>query len=195
MTKEEERLVKSVVDSWQISNNFTQGDKIKLVVAKGKDWDRYVEPPVEDVPFFHKFVYVNITDPNEENTMFEVTYVKQRENLFLYNITVIATTDGFIVQNESKGIVGYAGVDGVYKATAIGALPPGGGPPGSMTFFKIKKRIIVYYPYSYLLHPGIAMFLFGITLFVLGTTYKRVRRGGGARIKSKHIQKKGHSKL
>lgn len=186
--KEKEELIKSEIDSWQISSNLTQGDKVRLSVAQGEDWDRYVEPAVEDVPFPHKFVYVNITDPNGEDSMFEVTYTKYEAGFFLYNVRVVAS-NGFDAENSSQKIVGYARDTGLYTATATGAIPPGGGPPSSLTFFKVKEVILIKYPYSHLLYPGVAILLAGVALSILGAlTSKRVQHKRRTRVKSRYAK-------
>lgn len=174
--REEENLIKSETDTWQISNNFTQGEKVKLVVDKGVDWAQYLEGPVVDVPYNHKFVYVNITAPNGEAAMFEVAFAEYQGALALYHVKIVAS-NGFDADNSSRGIVGYVRETGLHTATVMGSLPPGGSPPAGLTFFTIEEIVFTNYPYSYLLYPGVATLLAGIVLSIIGKmTSKRVQR-------------------
>lgn len=174
--KEEENLIKSETDTWQISNNFTQGEKVKLVVDKGVDWVQYLEPPVVDVPYYHKFVYVNITAPNGEAAMFEVAFAEYKGVFALYHVKIVAS-NGFDADNSSRGIVGYVRETGLHTATVMGSLPPGGSPPTALTFFTIDEIVFTNYPYSYLFYPGVAALLAGVVLSIIGKmTSKRVQR-------------------
>lgn len=172
--KEREDLVKSETFSWQISSHFTQGDKVRLSVAPGQDWRSFKEPPVEDVPFPHKFVFINITDPNGKDSFFEVVYAEYEGYFSLYDVRLVAG-NGFDAQNSSSGIVGYARDTGIYNATVWGTLPPGGGPP-TLTFSKMEELLIVTYPYSFLLYPGVVVLVVGAILSVLGARSPRHAR-------------------
>lgn len=174
--REEENLIKSETDTWQISNNFTQGEKVKLVVKKGIDWTQNLEPPVMDVPYPHKFVYVNITAPSGEASTFEAAFISYQRIFALYQVKIVFS-NGFDADKSSQGIVGYVRETGLYNATVIGFVPPGGSPPAGLTFVTIEEVVFMNYPYSYLLYPGVATSLAGIVLSIMGKmTSRRVRR-------------------
>jgi len=172
--KETDELVNTEIDSWQISAEFTQGDKVRLSVTPGEDWDKYIEPPVVDVPVNHKFIFINITDPSGKDTFIELAYAKYQDQLGLYHVRVVAS-NGFDVQNDSQKIVGYAGETGLHTATIWGSLPPGGKPASALALFKVKQNSIINYPHSHLLYPGVAMLIAGAVLSGLGARISRAK--------------------
>lgn len=183
---EKEEFIKTEANSYQISINLIQGDKVRLTIAQGIDWVKLLEPQYEGLPFPHKFVYVNITDPNGEDSMFEVTYIKYQDDFFLYNISVVASRGGFEAENSSRKIVGYVRVTGLYTAAVTGAFPALDSPPSALTFFNVYEEVTTDYPYSHLLYPGIAILGVSVVLSTLGakTSKQQVRRKRRGRVRA-----------
>lgn len=180
--------VKKEVNKWQISTEFTEGDKAKLVIDYPPDWVNFLEPEVVDVPYSHKFVYVNVTDPHGNESTFEIAYAKPQgyTYLFVYKITLISTngfTENDLLSGIEKTVAGEVTLTGRYTATLVAALPPGGSPPTSLTFLKEKEVTTTEYEYTNILTPGIAVFSLGAILCFWGAknskrrvSHKRVRK-------------------
>lgn len=179
------KIVESEVNTTQISSNFTAGDRVKLIIAPNSEWSRFVEPDL------HKYVWVNITDRYGNTTFYEITYAKLPGSyqIAMYNVTLM-TADGFGSQDEEppnkEGIVGKAIYTGEYTAEVWGIFPPGGGLPGSLTFFKEEVTFTTEYPYSGYFYPAIVMVPVGVFLAIWGAkTSKRkvpVKRKTRARL-------------
>lgn len=180
--------VKKEVNKWQISTEFTEGDKAKLVIKQPPDWVDFLEPEVEDVPYSHKFVYVNVTDPHGNESTFEIAFAKPPGYyyLYVYKVTLISP-NGFseddLLAGIEKTVAGEVMYTGQYTATLVAALPPGGSPPSSLAFLKEKEVITTEYEYTNnFLYSGIAVFSLGVILCFWGAktskrrvSYKRIR--------------------
>lgn len=152
------------VDATRILSNFTQGDKVKLVVSPNSEWIKFLEPD------FRKYVWVNITDPHGNVSWYEITYAKPREStrLLVYNVTLMSS-NGFGSQEDlqkGKEIIGKAKYTGEYVAEVWATLPGPLDPPGSLAFMKEKITITTEYPYSGYLYPALVMLFIGVVLSV-----------------------------
>lgn len=165
-------IIKTDVNVWQISSSLTEGDKVKLVVFWGADWLDFLRPPTLEMPFYHKFVYVNITDPYGVESQFEVTYMatERRDTLYIYNVSLESPSNGLSEQDidisERQNIVGKVLYSGPYNATVVGYSPPGGGPPSVLTFSREEATFLIEYPFSNLLYPGVVVFASGVILSI-----------------------------
>lgn len=172
--------IKTESNAWLISSNFTEGDKIALIIYPASDWYQFMEPEIPEVPFIHKFVYVNITDPHGNEATFEITFVRQpaSSSLFVYNVS-LPIPNGIEIQadeNLHSRIMGKVMHTGQYIAKVVGALPPGGSPPLELTLLKEEELIvtIIEQPYVQYLYPAIVIFFTGIVLsFWSVKTHKR----------------------
>ena len=165
--------VKDVVNKLQISENFTAGDKIQLIVSPNSEWVNFgLDVPTDDVPYPAKYVYVNITDPQGGVSMYEIAYVTGpgAYGLSIYQIRVLSQ-GGFSPQSSNdpetnRTIVGQILYTGSYLAEIVGIFPGGGPPPGYLTFLKETTNIDTAYPYRDYLYPALAMLLLGILLSI-----------------------------
>lgn len=164
-----------VSNSWNISRNFSEGDLIKLEITPPMDWGEYTEPPTSDIPFYYKPVFINITDPLQNETEILCYFVKIQENtpLVLYNVTVTETHGLSNVHYEiglygkNPGIVATTTLNGNYTAYIAGGLP-GGSEPFRMRFLKGEKVSYQKYPYGELFYPSIATLFASAFLLYLG---------------------------
>ena len=160
--------IKTESNAWLVSSNFTEGDKIALAVYPASDWYQFMEPAIPDVPFIHKFVFVNITDPHGNEATFEITYVREvgSSSLFVYNVS-LPIPNGIGIQadeNLQSRIMGKVMYTGQYVAKVVGGLPPGGSPPLELTLLKENELIVIEHPYVQYLYPAIVVFFMGIVL-------------------------------
>jgi hypothetical protein len=167
------------VNKWQISSNLTEGEKVKLVVSPASDWTK--EPAIPDVPFPHKFVWVNLTDPFGSSSAFEMVFAAPKEPTLLYVFeTKLLSSNGFNTNATelafAEAIVGIPSDTGQYTASVVGALPTGGSPPTALTFLKEKKTVTTEYEhFDYLLYPAIPMLSIGAFLSLWGARASKHR--------------------
>lgn len=166
-------MVKTEVDSQLISSDFTEGDRVRLVVSPTSEWRYFLEPG------YFKYVWVNITDPHGNRIWYEITYTTAGgSSLSLYNVTIMSS-DGFGSQGEEAkkeaAIIWKARYTGEYMTEVWGILPPGGGPPSSLTLLKENVTVSVEYPYARYFYPAIGIFLIGIVLSVFGAKTSKLK--------------------
>lgn len=167
------------VNKWQISSNLTEGEKVKLVVAPASDWTK--ESAIPEVPYPHKFVWVNLTDPYGSSSAFEMVFAAPQDPTLLYVYkTELLSSNGFSTNATelafAEAIVGIPSDTGQYTASIVGSLPQGGSPPTALTFLKEKKTVTTEYEhFDYLLIPGIPMLSVGAFLFLWGARASKRR--------------------
>jgi len=175
------------IGEFKISAYFKKGDLFDVYISPGLHWNKYIEPPVEDVPYSHLFLVFNITDPNGNNTWFELAFVPSENLMSLYNVKVYSVGSGLQVENV-KEIRCRALVEGNFTAEIWGFIPRWPEDPPSV--FQLRKlNIEIERPYQNLLIPGAVLSTLGIVLFVLerrkAQKSKRFRRRKLSKIRSK----------
>lgn len=169
---------------WAAYGNFSEGDIMYISMTQGLNWAELVDPE----PPGYKWVYLNLSDPNNGYILFEVEYVKraQTETGPPLNPTYvrIEKNDSECLHllwenrtNFSGGvfIVGEVLVGGEYKVEVVDFSPPAGDedPPSSL---QLRRKWLRYlYPYSFLLYLGIAIIILGL-LMVTFAVYSKKRR-------------------
>jgi len=170
-------IVKTEVNKLEISANFTAGDVVKLSISPNRQWTP--EPPVEDVPYPHIFVFVNITSPYGDNSSYEIAYV----DYLVYNVRLVYA-GGFSgeVSNETvkteNAIVGEVLYSGQYLARIVGVLNPGGPPMAeALTFYEKQESIVTEFPYRDYLKVAIVVFFLGsvLTIWSVKASDRRTR--------------------
>lgn len=167
-------------DSWSVSANLTEGDRVWVHTTQGLDWPYGVFDIDDENPYWGVlWVGVNITDPRGNMTLFYMKYVKDSSeeqrplSLGLVNIT---TNQGGLDptpllrewQNNVTGewqrsywyVGGIAQFNGTYKFTVGMLMPSREYPPSTMDIRKYIK--IREYP-LYLLPIGIPLTVIGAT--------------------------------
>ena len=141
-------FVKTEASTLEITYDFTAGDIVKLEIAPSREWMQ--EPEVDDVPYPHIFVYVNVTSPKGDQSYYEITYV----NYFFYR-AILKAPGGFSGEysnetlNAERAVVGKVMYDGQYVARIIGVILPGGPPRAeALTLLKAIENIETTYPYK-----------------------------------------------
>lgn len=140
-------FVKTEAFTLEISANFTAGDIVKLEIYPNHEWSE--EPEVDDVPYPHIFVYVNVTSPRGDQSYYEVAYVTYR-----FYQAVLKAPGGFSGEygnetiNAERAIVGKVMYDGQYLARIIGVIiPTGEAKADALNFYKGIENIETTYPY------------------------------------------------
>lgn len=167
--------VKTEIDTLEIAYNFTAGDKVNLVISPNREWNP--EPAVDDVPYPHIFVYVNITSPQGSQSAYEIAYVEFR----YYSIRIL-TPGGFSGEYDTneeliaeKGLVGRVMYTGEYKAKIIGVVNPGGPQMADyLTFSKEMQTTVTVYPYRDYVYGAVILIFLGIV--ISGFSFMRPNR-------------------
>lgn len=140
-------FAKTEVFTLEISANFTAGDIVKLEIYPNHDWQQ--EPEVDDVPYPHIFVYVNVTSPREDQSYYEIAYVSYR-----FYQAILKAPGGFSGEygnetlNAERAIVGKVMYDGQYTARIVGVIIPAGeAKADALNFYKGIENIETTYPY------------------------------------------------
>lgn len=170
--------------SWVAFGNFTAGDIMYLSMTQGLNWAELVDPE----PPGYKWVYLNLSDPNNGYILFEVEYVKraQTEPGPPLNPTYVRIEENgseclhLLWENKTNFsggvfIVGEVLVGGKYKVEVVDFYPPAGneGPPASL---QLRRKWLRYvYPYSFLLYLGIAFIILGLLIIILAVRSKKRR--------------------
>jgi len=165
-----------------VSRALEKDDWFKVGISPAQDWNEHLQPSDASVPAPYQPVFVNITDPEGQETEIYCDFmlVSQEAALVLYNITVTefhnmvgVHFDPPIYQTK-PGIVAKATKTGNYTARIV-AIMGGGSPPFAMT---ITKAMVVteWISYAYLLYPGIALFVASAVLVVYGFRNKKMSR-------------------
>ena len=166
--------------AYNLTVSLKEQDTIALSIYPSDEWSKWLEPPTDYVEYVHKFVYVNITDPEGNDTKVEWTFVAERvgDPLYVYIIKV-RQYDGIIAEPVQpppfEGTVKHSGNYTINVSP--GYMPPGGGPPYYM--YVSRDRIMTDYPYSYLLPAGAATGILGLIMLAWSaksTKPQRVRK-------------------
>ncbi len=166
-------LVKSLPSTREISANFTAGDIVKLEIYPNHEWQQ--EPEVDDVPYPHIFVYVNVTSPRGDQTYYEIAYVTYR-----FYQAILKAPGGFSGEygNETlsaeRAVVGKVMYDGQYVARIIGVIIPSGDPNAeALNLWKGIESIETTYPYRAEFAIAAVMFLAGGGISIWGIKSRR----------------------
>lgn len=181
-------FVKTEVFTLEISANFTAGDTVKLEIAPSHEWGQ--EPPVDDVPYPHIFVYVNVTSPKGDQSYYEITYVS-----YLFYQAILKAPGGFSGEygnetlNAERAVVGKVMYDGQYLARIIGVILPGGPPRAeALTFYKAIENIETTYPYKAEFNIALVTLLIGggISIWSIKPRKRPTKRKRKARSSNLH---------
>jgi len=162
-----------------ISRALEKDDWFKVGIYPAQDWNDNLQPADSSVPAPYQPVFVNITDPNGEETeiLCDFMLVSESSALVLYNITVTESHGMALIHFDppiyqtKPGIVAKAMETGNYTARIV-AIMGGGSPPFTM---RITKGIVVteWTSYAYLLYPGIGLFVASAVLIIYGFREKK----------------------
>jgi len=162
-----------------ISRALEQNNWFKVAITPAQDWNDHLQPADSSVPAPYQPVFVNITDPNGEETEILVDFmlVNEKAALVLYNITVTESHGMELIHfdpplyGEKPGIVAKATETGNYTARIV-AIMGGGSPPFTM---RITKGIVVteWVSYGYLLYPSIGLFVASAVIVIYGFREKK----------------------
>jgi len=161
-------FVKTEASTLEISANFTAGDIVKLEIYPNHEWSE--EPEVDDVPYPHIFVYVNVTSPRGDQSYYEVAYVSYR-----FYSAILKAPGGFSGEygnetiNSERAIVGKVMYDGLYLARIVGVIIPSGEPKAeALNLWKGTENIEITYPYRTELPIAIVAFVAGGGISIWG---------------------------
>ena len=171
-------FVKTEPSTLEISANFTAGDIVKLEIYPNHEWQQ--EPEVDDVPYPHIFVYVNVTSPRGDQSYYESTYVSYR-----FYRAILKAPGGFSGEydnktlNAERAVVGRVMYDGEYLARIIGVIiSSGSAKADALNLYKGTENIETTYPYRDELWITMALFLAGGSISILGMqSHKRPIKG------------------
>ncbi|MEM1539960.1 MAG: hypothetical protein QXJ07_01045 [Candidatus Bathyarchaeia archaeon] len=169
---------------WATSGNFKAGDIMYISMRQGLNWPEKTDPE----PPGYKWVYLNLSDPNNGFILFEVEYVKRAE---LEPGAPLNPTYVRIKENNSEClhllwenktnfsggvfIVGKVLTSGEYEVEVVDFNPPAGDeyPP---SFLQLRRKWLKYaYLYSFMLYFGIAFIILGLLAIILGLRFKKKR--------------------
>lgn len=158
---------RTVVDSLEVSANFTAGEVVALRVGSNYQWRQ--EPGAEDTSYLPTtYVFLNITGPQGKDSQYEIDFVKDRNVLSVYNV-YLRIAGGFsgdygneTLRNQDA-IVGKVLYTGEYKARVWGVMPPPGGiyPPNSLAYQRQVVVTVTEHPYSDIVKAAYALFILG----------------------------------
>jgi hypothetical protein len=162
-----------------ISRALERNDWFKVRIDPSQDWNDHLQPADSSVPAPYQPVFVNITDPNGEETEILVDFmlVNEKSALVLYNITVTESHGMSLIHFDpplygtTPGIVAKATETGNYTARIV-AIMGGGSPPFTMVITK-GKVVNEWVSYAYLLYPSIGLFLASAILVIYGFREKK----------------------
>lgn len=173
-------LVASARDEWSVSGNLEKGDKIALIFREGNDWWQGYFDPVDGTPILA--VYINIFDPNNNATEFEVELTPMQPGypvLVILNISVIKNDglDTSSVRDENTGMIkeigGTVQYNGIYRAEVAKTYPPRESPPRQLQLRREKTK--TEYPYTFLLPGGAIIGVVGATITLFGLKSRKRR--------------------
>jgi hypothetical protein len=177
----------SKLAGWEYAGNFTAGDIIIVDVLQNIFWtnssaayDLVAMVPTKDV-------IVNITDPKNGVSEFDVVYTYSPDDLTLrqmhtYNITILSLSDGIsqdyhVSQSGATFVAGKAMYSGTYTANITDIIPDhlgyrqNGLNPAYFALFKAYN--VTSYPYGSTFYIGVGTSAAGIILIVYGLARKR----------------------
>lgn len=159
-------LVKTEAFTLEISANFTVGEIVKLEIYPNHEWRQ--EPEVDDVPYPHIFVYVNVTSPRGDQSYYEAAYVNYR-----FYQAILKAPGGFSGEYGSetlkteRAIVGKVMYDGEYLARITGVIIGSGrASADALNLFKGTEIIETSYPYRNELLIALVMYIAGGSILI-----------------------------
>jgi hypothetical protein len=157
-----------------VSADFTVGERVELIVTPMSDWTNKMEPPVGDMQYSTKDVWINVTDPRGGVCEYDILFINSGGSVpSFYNVTKLFIGGGFDgdtsndTLNSEKAIVGNPTYNGTYVAKYAGILP-GGGSYGPLTLEKQDATVATNYPYRSYIVIAITMFILGVALLLWG---------------------------
>jgi len=175
-------MVADESDKFQATAFLESKDNISISIYPNLDWLKFLDVETDVIPYYHKYVIVNITDPigNISTVVFIFIKVPEQEVITIYTIEV-RHFDGIIADENQeppfKGMVEYAGN---YTIDILPYFPPGGSAP--VRIYVEKKGIRTTYPYTSLLPVGTATSILGSVVAVWSakiSKHKRITRVKG----------------
>jgi len=153
--------VASVGNQYEVSGVFDRYDKLLVYFPR---------PNPEVYPDSSIKIYVEITDPGKNKTVFEIQFGRMFGQPAPPNITLVSNEGSLIVSEppltEVGGIVDYPGAYVVHLSEYWG------GPPTTLTLY--KEIVDKEYPYRNIFPVGLVLVIVGASLFILGA--KRPKR-------------------
>jgi len=182
--KEKFQTINYKEDSWEVSANFTEGDRL-VVDFRPATWE-YREPPDDIRPHPYKFVRIEIVSPKNENTTFDITLMWPSGATLpqVANITVF-NQDGLIVTNPMGIVGGVVMYNGTYTARIPenGLWLPETDPP---IWIALRKQMVEKeYTFDFLRPVGVAFLVIGGVVTLLGGIISRRRTSVRIRHKPK----------
>lgn len=168
---------KTLVDTLEISANFTAGDKVALRVEPNYNWRQEPGPDYMDyLP--STYVFINITGPKGHASQYELGFVKQSSVISLYRIYLRIPSEfsgeyGNETIMEEGAIVGKVLYNGEYKAKVWGVMPPPGGifPPEALSFQNEVTTYVTEHPYSNYVYAAYSMVILGAAVAAFGFVF------------------------
>lgn len=199
VTEEKKVLIDYVSKSWEIWHVFEKDDVFYVDVLQDPSWKnlKFYALPTDEVPFSHVLLYVNVIDPNGNETLYEVTLVKlppwmeeqmspvQRLYLSLYRIRLIEGDDRIEVDEikvKAKSYGNYTIKTEVFIDVGITPLGPDGKEISPPAVIQLLKEVVeVKQPNALLLPVGISVSGFGMVLWPIGNKINRQKKTHGRR--------------
>jgi hypothetical protein len=165
-------VIVNAPNSWNITRYFLEGDLMRLEITPALTWSKNLQPEEEDIPAPYQPVFVNITDPNGEQSEILCYFIltDPKAALYLYKIDVTEAHGLEYIHYEvgiggkNPSIVATALKSGNYTAYISGGLVS--DPPFEMKFYIGVKASYLKYPFNYLLFPAVIIFLSGFILLL-----------------------------
>jgi hypothetical protein len=173
-----------------VSANFSAGELYSVYISPGEGWN---QPPLEpvsgEVLYPSRFVWVNITNPQGNTTVFEFAFGIVDSSMALYMISVLSSNFSRERTAPSpSSFVLKADIDGTYTATLWQIIPYTTNPFGA---FQLRKIHIEFEKsFSYLLYIGACLLVSGVAVLALASLkpYKKRKE----RLKRGHYKIWGH---
>jgi len=151
---------------WEISGNFTTGDRLNLTITPATDWGTWSEPPGGDFTYPTVAVDVSIIDPNGGRTNFTFIFASIANpttinpQLTSFGATPTSNNGGMSMEDENilvsknqtiyyDGIKGIVNYNGIYKAIVIQRFAD---PPRYLKLF--RQELAVEMPYLFVVPIG-----------------------------------------
>lgn len=181
------RIVAQTHTSWEVRGNFTEGKRLKLVIAPGDFW--MANDRTDEYDFQHLAVYVNIIDSYGGKVEFEAIFgsvptesglnpalllflVKPLSNtasLTLEESNVKVTINGTVYYETIGGTVNYGGEYRAVINDTITAVPY---EPVSLTLY--EETVGQEKPYFFLVPVGATFMVAGTSVSLL--TFRKHKR-------------------
>lgn len=149
-----------------VSGYFSAGELYNVYISPGIGWDQNLEPATNETPYDSRFVWVNMTDPLGNTTIFEFAFGAVDSSMALYMISVLAAN--FSRERTAPSPSAFAlqaKVNGTYTAKLWAVIPSAPNPFGAFQLNRL--HIEDQRSFSYLLYVGAGASISGIAVSVL----------------------------